>query len=103
MFNNYQRESQQAEPRVEVLECLAPLSDPDLSDLDPPTLSEIAGLFLIIDIWESEPRFNFWYHLHRFSKRQVRDWATRYVAMLRASLEDPAARPASEALELNPA
>ncbi|MFF5780759.1 SDR family NAD(P)-dependent oxidoreductase [Streptomyces virginiae] len=86
MFNNYQREETSAELRVEVLECLAPLSEGELTGLDAPTLVEIAGLFLIIDIWQDEPRFNFWYHQHRFTREQVADWADRYVAELRTAL-----------------
>jgi hypothetical protein len=94
MFNNYTRESRQIEPRAEVLECLAPLADPQLARLDAPTLAEIAGLFLIIDIWDEEPRFNFWYHQHRFSKDQTSAWARSYLALLRdmlAELCDPSA------------
>ncbi|MER7518594.1 SDR family NAD(P)-dependent oxidoreductase [Streptomyces sp. NPDC126499] len=86
MFNNYQREERSEELRVEVLECLAPLSDPELSGLDAPTLLEIAGLFLIIDIWQDEPRFNFWYHQHRFSREQVAEWAGQYLDELRTAL-----------------
>ena len=88
MFNNYQREEVTARPRVEVLECLAPLSDPELAGLDAPTLVEIAGLFLIIDIWEGEPRFNFWYHLHRFTADQVGGWASRYLDLLGSALDE---------------
>ncbi|MFF3941726.1 SDR family NAD(P)-dependent oxidoreductase [Streptomyces phaeofaciens] len=88
MFNNYQREERSEELRVEVLECLAPLSEQELTGLDAPTLMEIAGLFLIIDIWQDEPRFNFWYHEHRFSHEQVAGWADAYLAELRAVLDE---------------
>ncbi|MFH0246323.1 SDR family NAD(P)-dependent oxidoreductase [Streptomyces sp. HK10] len=88
MFNNYQREERSEELRVEVLECLAPLSEQELSGLDAPTLVEIAGLFLIIDIWQDEPRFNFWYHLHRFSREQVATWADWYLAELSTALDE---------------
>ncbi|MGW9119937.1 SDR family NAD(P)-dependent oxidoreductase [Streptomyces sp. NPDC055663] len=88
MFNNYTREEISDDVRVEVLECLAPLSEQELTGLDAPKLVEIAGLFLIIDIWQDEPRFNFWYHQHRFTEQQVAGWADEYVAELRAALEE---------------
>lgn len=88
MFNNYPRETTGLEVKGEVLECLAPIKDPELIELDAEWLNEIAGLFLIIDLWNGEPRFNFWYHLHRFTVEQVSDWASRYIVRLRRVLMD---------------
>ncbi|GAA2139237.1 hypothetical protein GCM10009760_21230 [Kitasatospora kazusensis] len=88
MFNNYQREEADTEVPFEVLECLAPLSTPQFAGLDADMLMEIAGLFLIIDIWQDEPRFNFWYHHERFAPEQVAAWADGYLAELRAALDE---------------
>ncbi|MEU5396088.1 SDR family NAD(P)-dependent oxidoreductase [Streptomyces tibetensis] len=88
MLNNYQREEQDGELHVEVLECLGPMSDPELAGLDVSTLVEIAGLFLIVDVWEDKPRFNFWYHQHRFSAQQVAEWAEQYLDRLRAAVNE---------------
>ena len=78
MLNNYPRESN-IQPRVEVLESLGPIIKEELSDLTSKRLNEIAGLFLIIDYFNKEMRFNFWYHLHRFTETQVQNWAKRYL------------------------
>lgn len=78
MLNNYPRESN-THPRVEVLESLGPITKEGLPDLTSKRLNEIAGLFLIIDYFNKEMRFNFWYHLHRFIETQVQNWAERYL------------------------
>ena len=78
MLNNYPRESN-IQPRVEVLESLGPVIKEELSDLTSKRLNEIAGLFLIVDFFNKKMRFNFWYHLHRFTETQVQNWAERYL------------------------
>jgi len=81
MLNNYPRESN-IQPRVEVLESLGSIMKEELPDLTSETLNEIAGLFLIIDYYNGEMRFNFWYQSHRFTEIQVQNWAKRYLDCL---------------------
>lgn len=85
MFNNYPREAN-IKPKVKVLESLGPIIEEGLPNLTSETLNEIAGLFLIIDYFKKEMRFNFWYHLHRFPKEQVQDWAQRYLDILKENI-----------------
>lgn len=85
MLNNYPRESN-SQPRVEVLESLGPIVRPGLPDLSPQALNEIAGLFMIVDYYEGEMRFNFWYHKHRFRLSQIKIWAEKYLESLQLNL-----------------
>jgi len=86
MLNNYPREAD-TQPKVEVLESLGPIIKSGLPDLSSQTLNEIAGLFLIIDYFEGEMRFNFWYHKHRFPIRDVKKWADEYFDLLDKNLK----------------
>lgn len=79
MLNNYQQPDAHPDMAVEVIECLAPTYDEDLSDYNAETLMEIAGLFLIIDETPTGHRLNFWYHEHRFQKERVQAWAAQCV------------------------
>ncbi len=81
MLNNYPNEANTL-PKVEVLESLGPITIPDLPNFTPKKLNEIAGLFLIIDYYQGEMRFNFWYHIHRFNKEQVKKWSHKYLNIL---------------------
>ena len=87
MLNNYPKETV-TEPKVEVIESLGPVLKPGLSTLTTNKLNEIAGLFLVIDFYEGGVRFNFWYHIHRFTENQVIDWATRYLKLLESIIQE---------------
>lgn len=88
MLNNYKKESDILEPKVEVLESLGPINGrPEFNDLSPKTLNEIAGLFLIIDFFEQELRFNFWYHEERFSRQQILKWVEKYQKYLKIIID----------------
>ncbi|MBU6214358.1 SDR family NAD(P)-dependent oxidoreductase [Patescibacteria group bacterium] len=86
MLNNYSREAD-TQPRVEVFESLGPILEDGLSGISPKKINEIAGLFLIVDYYEGEMRFNFWYHSHRFFKKQVQEWADRYSDLLKQNIQ----------------
>jgi hypothetical protein len=88
MFNNYRKEASTLPLDAEVLECLAPVTGNWVEALDNPVLPEIAGLFLIIDLQTGEPRFNFWYHLHRFSNELVGYWAKLYLEYLNQTIDE---------------
>lgn len=81
-FTNYQRENKIREPEVEVLEILGPIFAEEFIGANPNTLGRIPGLHLVVDLWRNELRFNFWYHVHRFSETQVAAWADRFSRIL---------------------
>lgn len=66
---------------------LRPISGEGLGGLSPSRLNEIAGLFLIIDYYKGELRFNYWYHEHRFTLDQVREWVNQYEIFLKEEIE----------------
>src|SRR5262249_26771093 len=90
-FHNFRREGEEAqgEPRVRALGLLGPIREPEFEAANIEELRRIPGLHLVIELVNSELRFNFWYHRHRFPEAQVASWAERFMAHLTDALEVP--------------
>lgn len=86
MLNNYRQEKNNC--LTEVVESLGEIKRGYLSGINNYILNEIAGLFLIIDFYDSGIRFNFWYHEDRFSNSQIRKWISEYESILNKLIHD---------------
>lgn len=83
-FTNYRRSRHSHPAPARVIEILGPVEEEEFTAAASDELRRIPGLHLVIDLFQEELRFNFWYHRHRFHPDQIDAWATRYQELLTA-------------------
>lgn len=78
-FTNYKAS---AFEEMRILEPLGPIDDPIFKQISEKPLMRIPGLHLVIDNYEDEVRFNYWYQSNRFDEHAVGKWSKDFHDIL---------------------